>query len=172
MGGFDWALSVILEHEGGYVNDPRDPGGETNMGISKRAYPHLDIHSLTRDQVAEIYRRDYWDKLSCDKLNWSVALCVFDAGVNSGIGRAAKWLQQALNACGKGVATDGMIGPQTILAATLCDPRDVIEAFSGIRKSFLRNSLNYLLYGKGWTARVNDTYRQACAYLDNEGALA
>lgn len=95
MSDFDRALDFTLKAEGMYVNDPRDPGGETNFGISKRAYPQLDIKNLTREQAADIYRRDYWQRAGCDSLPWPLSACVFDAAVNCGVGRAQLWLAHA-----------------------------------------------------------------------------
>ena len=100
---FKDAIKVILKHEGGYVNDPDDPGGETMMGISKKAYPHLNIKELTEQDVKDIYHRDYWLKL-----------IYFDMVVNMGRSRAVKILQQSISAKGVKTTVDGGIGPQTI----------------------------------------------------------
>ena len=103
---FEACMAEVFKHEGGYVNDPHDPGGETNMGISKRSYPKENIRGMTRARAAQIYRKDFWDKLKCDDLPAGLDLVAFDAGVNSGPARGAKWLQQAV-----GVTADGKIGP-------------------------------------------------------------
>ena len=87
---FEQAVAFVLRHEGGYGNDPRDPGGETKFGISKRAYPGLDIKSLTEDQAKAIYRRDYWDKGGCGALEWPLCLVHFDSCVNLGISMATE----------------------------------------------------------------------------------
>jgi len=89
---WETALEHLFKAEGGYVNHPDDPGGETNFGISKRSYPHLNIRALTKAQAAEIYRRDYWEKIPAtlpDGMRWMV----FDAAVNHGVGRALEWLE-------------------------------------------------------------------------------
>jgi len=112
MSSFDKFIEKVLIHEGGYVNDPTDNGGETNWGISKRAYPNLDIKNLTKDQAKEIYKRDYWDKNHCDKLPSGVDYIHFDTAINAGGSRAAKILQDAC-----GVVVDGIIGSKTITAA-------------------------------------------------------
>lgn len=91
---FETAVAHVLEVEGGYVNHPNDPGGETNYGISKRSYPHLDIAGLTREQAAEIYRRDFWEPLGAEDLDPRLALLTFDAAVNHGLGRAQRWLRE------------------------------------------------------------------------------
>ena len=89
---FEKAVEFALSFEGGYSNDPVDPGGETNYGISKRAYPTLDIKNLTREDAVAIYRRDYWDACGCDSMAGPLATCVFDTAVNCGKGRAKQWL--------------------------------------------------------------------------------
>jgi lysozyme family protein len=95
MSDFPAALRWILQREGGYVNDPADPGGETNFGISKRAYPDVDIKNLTRDQAATLYQRDYWIPAGCDTLDQGPALAVFDTAVNLGVSRALALWQAA-----------------------------------------------------------------------------
>jgi hypothetical protein len=87
---FDRALAFVLKWEGGYVNDPDDPGGETRFGISKRAYPTLNIKDLTLDQAKEIYRRDYWQKSGAQNMAWPLCLVVFDTAVNCGVNRAGR----------------------------------------------------------------------------------
>lgn len=94
---FERSVAFVLKHEGTYVNDIRDRGGETNFGISKRAYPNLDIKNLTVEQAKEIYKRDYWDKTGCDALDWPMCLIVFDTAVNMGVGRAQAIQAEALN---------------------------------------------------------------------------
>ena len=111
---FDKAVEVILKHEGGYVNDPVDPGGETNMGISKRAYPYLNIKELTKKDAKDIYFKDYWLKAKCSKLPEELRMIYFDMVVNMGKSRAVKILQKAITAKGVKTAVDGGIGPQTI----------------------------------------------------------
>lgn len=91
---FNKAIDFVLSSEGGYVNDPRDPGGETNFGISKRAFPNLDIKNLTRDQAKKIYFDKYWIKSGCDKLSWPLNLVVMDTAVNCGVERAKEMLQE------------------------------------------------------------------------------
>ena len=108
------SIKVILKHEGGYVNDPVDPGGETNMGISKRAYPDLDIKGLTKEKAEEIYYKDYWLKSKAPQVPDELRLIYFDMVVNMGKSRAVKILQTAVNAKGVKTDIDGGIGPQTI----------------------------------------------------------
>lgn len=109
---FKKAMAVVLKHEGGYVNNPLDTGGETKYGISKRAYPHLDIKNLTIDEAMAIYHGDYWKPVQGDLIVGNeLAIQVFDMAVNAGIGAAAKILQTIV-----GVTADGVIGPVTLRA--------------------------------------------------------
>lgn len=94
---FDFAFSFILRWEGGYVNDPNDPGGETKFGISKRSYPQLDIKNLTEEQAKTIYRRDFWERCGCHEMPWPMDVVVFDTAVNCGPARALRWFKQAQN---------------------------------------------------------------------------
>ena len=109
---FDDAFDKLIGHEGGYVYDPRDPGGETKYGISKRAYPDLNIQSLTLDQAKAMYRKDYWDKLRLQELPEAIRYSLFETAVNAGIKQAVTLLQRAA-----GVAEDGVIGRVTIAEA-------------------------------------------------------
>ena len=111
---FKDAVKIILKHEGGYVNDPDDPGGETMMGISKKAYPHLNIKELTEQDVKDIYHRDYWLKAKVPQVPDELKLIYFDMVVNMGRSRAVKILQQSISAKGVKTTVDGGIGPQTI----------------------------------------------------------
>jgi lysozyme family protein len=125
---FEKAITIVLKHEGGYVNDPNDLGGETKYGISKRSYPHLDIKNLTVEQAIEIYRRDWWDKYRYgDIKDQDVATKVFDLSVNMGPVTAHRLLQEALVFLGYPVEIDGIIGPQTIAAANKADPRRLLH---------------------------------------------
>ena len=109
---FDYSMALLMHHEGGYVNDPDDAGGETKFGISKRAYPDLDIANLTAKQAEEIYYNDYWLKAKCDQLPTKLAMFHFDTAVNMGITAANKMLQKAI-----GVKADGIIGEITLAKA-------------------------------------------------------
>lgn len=95
INSFSKAIDFTLQWEGGYSNNPADPGKETNFGISKKSYPHLDIANLTREQAIEIYRRDYWDALGCDDLPYPLDIIAFDTSVNCGVARTKKWMEQA-----------------------------------------------------------------------------
>ena len=113
---FDDIIEVVLHHEGGYVNDPKDPGGETNFGIAKRSHPDVDIKNLTKDGAKEIYKEVYWDGNKVESLSEELRHIYFDMWVNQGRGRAVKILQQAANAKGAGLKVDGGMGPKTIAA--------------------------------------------------------
>ena len=113
---FDDIIEVVLEHEGGYVNDPDDPGGETNFGIAKRSHPDVDIANLTEEGAKEIYYQDYWMKNRVPQMTEDLKHIYFDMCVNQGRGRAVKILQRAANAKGADLVVDGGLGPKTISA--------------------------------------------------------
>ena len=114
---FDKAFELVLRYEGGYVNDPDDPGGETKYGICKRQYPNLDIKNLTIEQAKEIYRRDYWNKIKGDDLPPKIAIFLLQCAVNMGVRTASKLLQRAAKTFLKKEPTiDGIIGPKTVSA--------------------------------------------------------
>lgn len=151
MSAASWSASVaaVLKAEGGYANDPKDPGGETNFGISKRAYPNLDIKALTVADAEAIYRRDYWDKLRCDDLPTGVDYALFDFGANSGVARAAVYLQSVVH-----MNQDGVIGPLTIAACQKASATSVVTLLCNNRLIFLEKQADWPTYGKGWAARV------------------
>ena len=146
---FDQAFDALISHEGGYVSDPRDPGGETKFGISKRAYPNVDIKALTLEQAKAIYKSDYWDRSQCDSLPPVVAFQVFDTAVNSGIGQSIRFLQRAV-----GVADDGQVGPLTINAVKRLDAETIVARFNGQRLDFMTKLSTWDVYGKGWARRI------------------
>jgi len=113
---FDEIIEVVLHHEGGYVNDPDDPGGETNFGIAKRSHPDVDIANLTKDGAKEIYKEHYWDRNKVEDLPEDLRHIYFDMCVNQGRGRAVKIMQRAANAKGADLVVDGGMGPKTIAA--------------------------------------------------------
>jgi len=147
---FDQVFDKLINHEGGYVFNPHDPGGETKFGISKRSYPHLDIHSLTLADAKTIYRRDFWDRAQCDKLHPDLAFDLFDGAVNSGIGQAIRWLQRAV-----GVADDGVVGPLTLASINRENDTSAIRArYSGHRLDFMTRLSTWDVFGKGWARRI------------------
>ena len=147
---FDQAFDKLINHEGGYTFNPHDPGGETKFGISKRSYPHLDIHSLTLADAKTIYRRDFWDRAQCDKLHPDLAFDLFDGAVNSGIGQAIRWLQRAV-----GVADDGVVGPLTLASINRENDTSAIRArYNGHRLDFMTRLSTWDVFGKGWARRI------------------
>jgi len=158
---FETVVHMVLEHEGGYVNHPSDPGGETKYGISKRAYPDVDIAELTKDEAADLYKRDYWDRIKGDDLPVGVACVVMDYAVNSGISRASKALQSVC-----GIANgDGIIGPASLNAVWTTvkntSEEDVINAVTTQRQEFIRALKIYETFGKGWERRIDETRAKA-----------
>ena len=152
---FDESLMHLLKHEGGWVDHPSDPGGETNMGVTKHiweawvGHPVKTMKTLTQEDVRPLYKKKYWDVAKCDDLPNGVNYAVFDAAVNSGPGRAAKWLQEAV-----GAFPDGAIGPKTLATVKAMSPADVINAMCDTRQKFLEDLQPFKIFGKGWTRRV------------------
>ena len=157
LSNFPASLALILKSEGGFVNHPRDPGGMTNLGVTRNVWKEwvkhdvdeAEMRSLTPELVAPLYKARYWDACRCDDLQRGVDYCVFDAAVNMGSGRAAKLLQAAL-----GVTADGAIGRATIAAATAADPVELLEAFSLGKEAFYQSLPTFATFGKGWMNRV------------------
>lgn len=149
MSNFDKCIARLLQTEGGYVNDPQDPGGETNFGISKRSYPNVDIKSLTWEKAAAIYKRDYWDPLDLDRAPDGIGYQLLSFSVNSGVGTAIRALQRAV-----GVADDGAIGPQTRAAIARMQDHDIIMRLVAERIIFMSNCHNWERDGKGWMRRL------------------
>lgn len=125
---FQIALTKVLSSEGGYVNDSSDPGGETNLGISKRAYPNVDIKSLTPETVAPIYKRDYWDRIAGDNLPSPLNYVAFDCAVNQGVGEAAVLMRAASS----------------------------VSGLLRLRLDRYRHSPQWSKYGAGWAGRLVD----------------
>lgn len=153
---FDEAFEALIGHEGGYVNDPRDPGGETKYGISKRAYPGTVIRDLTLDAAKTIYRRDYWAPAGCDGLPAAIRFDVFDAAVNSGLGQAIRFLQTAL-----GTTADGRFGPASQAALRAADPATLRALYSAARLQFMTGLPGWQTYGKGWARRIASNLMRA-----------
>lgn len=151
---FDTAFDRVIGHEGGYVNDPNDPGGETNWGISKRSYPNLDIKNLTREDAYGIYKVDFWNRVHADKLPDGVAFQLFDFAVNSGIETAIRYFQRALN-----VADDGFFGPISEEAVRTSSETDMIMRLNAERLDFMTRLRNWPYHGKGWARRIAQNLR-------------
>lgn len=151
MTWFDQCFDKLIAHEGGYVSHEKDPGGETNWGISKRSYPQVDIKNLTRDAAKAIYKTDFWDRAQCDRLPPTLAYLLFDAAVNSGIGQAIRFLQRAI-----GTADDGVLGPLTLAAVQRFDAESLCARFLGQRLDFMTRLSTFDYFGKGWSRRIAD----------------
>ena len=165
---FKEALEIILHHEGGYVNHPKDPGGETNLGVTKRVYEEhggtKDMKDLTVEDVAPIYKKGYWDKMKGDDLPSGLDLCVFDFGVNAGPGRGAKFLQKMI-----GTTVDGGIGPMTLAKVNeYVDSHGLeesIKQYQAARQEYYESLSTFGTFGKGWTRRVDETTKLALELL-------
>ena len=158
---YDKCLETILHHEGGYVNHPKDPGGETNLGVTKRVYEEWggtkDMKDLTVEDVAPIYKKNYWDRVKGDDLPNGLDLCIFDFAVNAGPGRAAKMIQKMI-----GVTVDGGIGPNTLRALGLYEEEvggvaEVIVEYQKQRQLYYESLSTFDTFGRGWTRRVDET---------------
>lgn len=154
MNWFEQCFTQLIHHEGGYVNNPKDPGGETKYGISKRSYPDVDIANLTLDQAKAIYLRDFWQRARCDELPPAIAFLVFDCAVNSGIGQSIRFLQRAI-----GVADDGVMGPMTLAAVNRLDVESLAARFCGQRLEFMTKLTTWDTFGKGWARRIAEQLR-------------
>jgi lysozyme family protein len=146
---FNKAVKLVLEVEGGLSNSSWDNGGLTKFGISKKAYPNLDIATLTRDQAIQIYHNDYWRRCRCDELPFPLALVVFDSAVNQGTGAAAKFLQLAL-----GVTADGVIGGQTLKAVKSADNKKTLIGFMAERAIRYPDYDDWDVAKRGWMRRL------------------
>ena len=161
---YDKCLETILHHEGGYVNHPKDPGGETNLGVTKRVYLEhggtKDMKDLLVEDVAPIYKKGYWDKMKGDDLPGGLDLCVFDFGVNAGPGRAAKFLQSMI-----GTTVDGGIGPNTLAKVEEYirenGEHESVEKYQSMRQKYYEQLSTFATFGKGWTRRVEETTKLA-----------
>jgi lysozyme family protein len=163
---FDAALKAVLKHEGGFANHPSDPGGMTNLGVTKAVWEEWvghpvtekDMRALTPETVQAMYRRKYWDKVQGDFLPAGVDMATFDLAVNSGPGRAAKFLQEIV-----GAKPDGFIGPQTLTLLAQKDPKQVVADYNAKRQAFLEGLPTFSTFGKGWTRRVSEVTQEALA---------
>jgi len=165
---FETCLALMLDHEGGYVDHPKDPGGRTNHGVTQRVWEEWVGHevdekqmrALTHEMVAPLYKRKYWDAVRADDLVAGVDYCVFDVAVNSGPGRAIKFLQSSV-----GVTADGGFGPATLAAVTKEDPTRLIEMYCAKRLEFLQSLKTFETFGKGWSRRVAEVKDKALKML-------
>ncbi len=165
---FAAAVALVLEHEGGYVDHPRDPGGATKYGITRRTLarwravrpwwklPKSAVRRLSRREARDIYRARYWERCQCQELPTGLDYVVFDAAVNSGPQRAVKWLQQVV-----GTTVDGVIGARTLAAAARYPPDQAITHYMNRRVKFLRALSTFPTFGRGWLGRTASVHRRA-----------
>lgn len=154
---FDRCLTCILQFEGGFVDDPHDPGGATKFGITRGTLGHWlgrpvsvdEVHALGVETAAEIYRAQYFHVCGCDQLPPGLDLLVFDCAVNQGTAIAGRFLQQAC-----GVSVDGIVGPRTIAAAKAKPAKDLINSVAAYREQRYRGNANFERYGRGWLRRL------------------
>ncbi|QFR32817.1 glycosyl hydrolase 108 family protein [Ancylobacter sp. TS-1] len=161
---FQRCADIVLVHEGGFVNHPKDPGGATNLGITLATLAEWrgtevsvdDVRNLTPEEAREIYRVRYWNPLNCDALPPGVDLVVYDFGVNAGPVRSAKMLQKLV-----GAKEDGAVGPATLAAVATRAPADIVRAFSERRLDYYRSLGTWETFGKGWTNRTVAVEKEA-----------
>lgn len=171
---FDTFYDELIKHEGGYTDDPRDPGnqredgfgnaGSTNLGVTAQVWsewtgkpsPRSVMKALTKDDVKPMYKAKYWDAVRGDDLPSGVDISVADFGVNAGPGRAAKRLQRVV-----GAAQDGAIGPKTIQMVYNMDPADLLEKYADARETYYRGLRTFDIYGRGWLRRNQEVLEKA-----------
>lgn len=164
----DYAMRFVLRCEGGYVNNPNDPGGATNKGVTQKVYnswrerqgfPSRNVRQLTDDEAQSIYYDNYWRPAHCDLLPHQLALVHFDTAVNMGIGRAIRLLQAAL-----GCVADGDFGPKTRQAITACDPGAIVKRYirerSDCYQSLIGANPKLAVFRKGWNNRLSALTRE------------
>jgi len=165
---FDEALKVILKHEGGYVHHKLDPGGMTNLGVTKKVWEawvgkavgEKEMRALTPAIVAPMYRKKYWDAVKADELPTGLDYLMFDFAINAGPGRAIKTMQKAI-----GTTPDGAIGPKTMQALKDADQKDLIAKFSMEKELFYKALPTFATFGKGWMRRVAEAQSHAVTML-------
>ena len=170
---FAGCLEMLLKHEGGYVNHPKDPGGETNLGVTRKVWEQWigkpagkdAMKKLTVADVAPLYKKLYWDRVRGDELPSGVDWSVFDWAVNSGTGRVAKALQRVA-----GVEPDGAIGAATVAAVKKMDARIVINKLALMRENFYRNLPTFGTFGRGWLRRNEETREVSLSMVSRKAA--
>lgn len=156
--------TLLFQHEGGYVNDPKDPGGATNRGITIGTYSDWlgrkatinEVKAMPKETADAIYKKNYWDKIRADDLPIGVDAAVFDFGVNSGPARAVRYLQSIV-----GTPADGIMGPKTIAACDKYEPAYIINKLCDNRLNFLKGLNTWDRFKNGWTSRVEAVRKQA-----------
>ena len=165
---FKEALKIILKHEGGYVNHPRDPGGRTNLGVTQRVWEswvgrsvgEAEMRALTVEDVAPLYEKKYWRAVKAPELPAGLALHVFDFGVNAGPRRAIRYLQKTI-----GTLQDGLWGPMSRRALKKylerAGERRAVERYGALRLGYYRKLRTFSVFGRGWTRRTQEVTAKA-----------
>ena len=162
ISNFRHCLDLVLKSEGGWVNHPSDPGGETNLGVTKAVWeeyvghPVKTLKNLTKDDVAPLYEQKYWKPCYGEVLPRGLDFLVFSMGVNAGPGRSVKLLQSSL-----GCVADGVIGVRTRELISSSDIPKLISKFSNVRREYYRALKTFPVFGKGWLARVDKEEKEA-----------
>jgi len=165
---FQECLDLVLKSEGGWVNNPSDPGGETNLGVTKRVWieyvghPVESLKKLTKEDVAPLYELKYWRPCYCEVLPRGLDFVVFSMGVNAGPGRSVKLLQSAI-----GCVPDGVIGPRTRELISSSNGADIIKKFSTARREYYQSLKTFPIFGKGWLIRVDREEQEALDMAKN-----
>lgn len=162
------SFELMLKSEGGFVNHPSDPGGMTNLGVTKatwegwvgREVDEAEMRGLTADKVELLYKERYFDAVRGDELPMGLDYLMFDFAVNAGAGRAIKILQTAV-----GVTPDGGFGPMTMAAVQAVDPVELIERFSQAKEDFYRSLNTFATFGTGWLNRVATVKQHATSMV-------
>ena len=168
IGNFQECLDLVLKAEGGWVNHPSDPGGETNLGVTKRVWeeyvghPVESLKKLTKEDVAPLYEQKYWRPCYGEVLPRGLDFIVFSMGVNAGPGRSVKLLQSAI-----GCVPDGVIGPTTRGLISDSNCATLIAKFSESRREYYRSLKNFPIFGKGWLSRVDREELEALQMVKN-----
>lgn len=163
---FEEALKFVLHHEGGWSDDPRDPGGATMKGVTIGVYKEYlgrdvskdELKNIPQEHLLNIYKTRYWDKAKCDELKAGVDLSVFDLAVNGGTGRAAKILQRCV-----GATEDGVIGPKTMALVNSIPAKELIILFAEERRNFYKGLKAFEHFGRGWLRRTDECEQAALA---------
>ena len=167
---FKECLALVLKSEGGYINDSRDSGGMTNLGVTKRVWEEYTGHEadekimrgLTPEKVAPLYEQRYWRPTYCEVLPRGLDLLIFSMGINAGTGRCVKLLQSSI-----GCVADGVIGPRTMELIKSANVADLIRKYSEARREYYRSLKNFPTFGKGWLVRVDREESEALNMAKN-----
>jgi lysozyme family protein len=168
---WDTCFDMVIKNEGGFVNNPKDPGGMTNLGVTRSAWEAYLGHSVTEENmraltpfiVKPFYKSLYWDRIKGDSLPSGVDYAAYDLAVNSGPHKAAQYLQQIA-----GVTVDGMIGPKSLEAIQSCDAKETADAICDMRLDFLKRLSTFDTFGRGWTDRVGRVKAKAISMADDD----